>query len=52
MDPNGFIVNVTLLHYMCKDCTVLVADADFTFKDGQRVDLTRGIYLHHLLSKR
>jgi hypothetical protein len=51
MDPNGFIVNVTLPYDICKNCTVLVGNADFTFADGQRADLTRGVYLHHLLSK-
>jgi hypothetical protein len=51
MDPNGFIVSATLPYDLCKNCTVLVTNTDFTLEDGQPADLAHGLYLHHALCK-
>jgi hypothetical protein len=51
MDPNGFIVSMTVKEGFCSDCTVLAGKADITFEDGKRADVADGVYLHHILSK-
>lgn len=50
MDPNGFIVSLTVREGLCTNCTVLAGKADITFDDGARADVSRGVYLHHILS--
>jgi hypothetical protein len=49
MDPNGYIISLTVKDGICKDCTVLAGKADITVEDGRRADIVDGIYLHHIL---
>ena len=50
MDPNGFILSLTVKEGVCGDCTVLAGKSDITFEDGSRAGIENGVYLHHILS--
>jgi hypothetical protein len=35
---------------VCKDCTVLAVKMDVVFDNGTRADVSRGVYLHHIIA--
>jgi hypothetical protein len=51
MDPNGFTtMRILSDDTMCKNCTVLAGRMDVVFENGTRADVSRGVYLHHVLT--
>ncbi|KAF2405524.1 hypothetical protein EJ06DRAFT_545987 [Trichodelitschia bisporula] len=48
LDPNSDAFGAKLSG-LCKDCTVLFAEADIANKDGSRADVGTGIYTHHII---
>jgi hypothetical protein len=51
MDPNGqtFTVSVPKGTF-CKSCTILQGKASLEFPDGSRADVSKGVYIHHILA--
>lgn len=48
LDPNSDLIKTTLS--LCRDCMILWAQADIGDKDGVKLDLTSGIYNHHIIA--
>jgi hypothetical protein len=47
-DPNGWTLHRTFkASDLCLNCTVLGVKADLVYENGTRVDISRGVYLHH-----
>jgi hypothetical protein len=47
-DPNGWTLHRTFkASDLCHNCTVLGVKADLVYENGTRVDISRGVYLHH-----
>jgi hypothetical protein len=47
-DPNGWTLHRTFkAKDLCHNCTVLGVKADLVYENGTRVDISRGVYLHH-----
>ncbi|KAF2404354.1 hypothetical protein EJ06DRAFT_518776 [Trichodelitschia bisporula] len=50
MDPNGWSTTKRLATGLCKDCTVLSGKTTVVFENGTRADLSKGVYLHHVIA--
>jgi hypothetical protein len=47
-DPNGWTLHRTFkAKDLCQNCTVLSVKSDLVYENGTRVDISRGVYLHH-----
>jgi hypothetical protein len=49
-DPSGYNVMNQVKDTICKDCTVLAVKMDVVFENGTRADVSRGVYLHHIIA--
>jgi hypothetical protein len=49
-DPSGYNVMNQVKNTVCKDCTVLAVKMDVVFENGTRANVSRGVYLHHIIA--
>jgi hypothetical protein len=50
MDPDGYSIMHQIKDGICKNCTVLAVKMDVVFDNGTRADVSRGVYLHHVIA--